>query len=52
MSTAKPAAKPWTYSNVFAPANRVANARVLLAYRPSRAPVYLPYAVRSLIRSR
>ena len=52
MSTAEPAAKPWTYSNVFTPADRVADARVPLAYWPSRAPVYLPYAVRSLIRSR
>ena len=51
MSTAEPAAKPWTDLNVFTPADRVADARVLLAYWPSRAPVYLPYTVRLLIRS-
>ena len=51
MSTAEPAAKPWTDSNIFTPADQVANARVLLAYWPSRTPVFLPYVVRSLIRS-
>jgi len=51
MSTAEPTAKPWTSLNVFTPTNQVANARVLLAYWASRAPIYLPYAVRLLIRS-
>ena len=51
MSTAKPAANLGHIRNILPPADRVDDARVLLAYWPSRAPMYLPHAVKSLIRS-